>query len=304
MSPTLNTRIHVLVLLLLGGICVSSEDPWCYDKPSCGPKMWSYLGNCSGEKQSPINIVTKKTISDDCLGPINFVGYEDRKRPQLLKNTGHYPEVEMKKGATISGPGLPATYSLKSFHLHWGTYNLRGSEHAIDGLHQAMELHIVHTKNNLTMEEAREDPEGIAVLAFFIKKSNETPIINAWKTLADLMKAIPEKGDSLKLDGEFSLGGLLSMSDLSSYYRYYGSLTTPNCNEAVIWTVYSEPIEVSPQTLKKFTNSLYFSNIKEGRLMQKNYRPLQPLNNRRVQHFKEKKYVHHYPEHCSAPKKF
>ncbi|KAH0626356.1 hypothetical protein JD844_001294, partial [Phrynosoma platyrhinos] len=239
MGLTLNATIHVFVLLLLGGICVSSE----------GPNTWRFLGNCNGKKQSPINILTKKTISDDCLGQINFFGYEDRKRPQLLKNTGHYPEVEMKKGATISGPGLPATYSLKSFHFHWGTYNHRGSEHAIDGLHYAMELHIVHTKNNLTIEEARKDPDGIAVLAFFIKKSNEAPTINAWKTLADLMKAIPEKGDSVKLDGQFSLGGLLNMADLSSYYRYYGSLTTPNCNEAVIWTVYSEPIEVSPKTV-------------------------------------------------------
>lgn len=33
--------------------------------------------------------------------------------------------------------------------------------------------------------------------------------------------------------------------DLEHYYRYVGSLTTPDCHEGVIWTVFEKPIELS-----------------------------------------------------------
>ena len=33
--------------------------------------------------------------------------------------------------------------------------------------------------------------------------------------------------------------------DTNSFFRYNGSLTTPECNESVIWTVFETPIAVS-----------------------------------------------------------
>lgn len=48
----------------------------------------------------------------------------------------------------------------------------------------------------------------------------------------------------MNIDANFSLLELIGNVDLTKFYRYKGSLTTPTCNEAVVWTVFHEPIKV------------------------------------------------------------
>lgn len=52
-----------------------------------------------------------------------------------------------------------------------------------------------------------------------------------------------------------SLDDLLFGVDRTKYYRYLGSLTTPACNEAVVWTVFKDPIMVSKDLVGFFFNS-------------------------------------------------
>lgn len=47
-----------------------------------------------------------------------------------------------------------------------------GSEHAVGGRHFAGELHLVHAKGHLSLAEALEEPDGLAVLAVFLRLSN------------------------------------------------------------------------------------------------------------------------------------
>jgi carbonic anhydrase len=51
---------------------------------------------------------------------------------------------------------------------------------------------------------------------------------------------------------ETILNNLVSFKDLlpaqtKSFYRYSGSLTTPKCNQIVIWTVFDDPVAISEQ---------------------------------------------------------
>ncbi|KAK9872127.1 hypothetical protein WA026_016179 [Henosepilachna vigintioctopunctata] len=65
---------------------------------------------------------------------------------------------------------------------------------------------------------------------------------------------------------------------MNSFYRYFGSLTTPNCNDVVVWTVFSEILQVSEAQVDKFRS---ISDPEGGKLTE-NFRKLQPLNGRTV----------------------
>ena len=46
-----------------------------------------------------------------------------------------------------------------------------------------------------------------------------------------------------------------------TYYRYKGSLTTPACQESVIWTVFNDPIYVNENEVKLFQSLMQFSFV-------------------------------------------
>lgn len=41
-----------------------------------------------------------------------------------------------------------------------------------------------------------------------------------------------------------------SQQNLTSYYRYKGSLTTPECSQSVIWTVFESPIPLNEDQVR------------------------------------------------------
>ncbi|XP_062992978.1 carbonic anhydrase 4-like [Elgaria multicarinata webbii] len=279
-------RALALVLLLSSRSNVSGEGSWCYDRAECGPSTWSTREYCNGKRQSPIDIQSGKAVRNSRLEAITLTGYDDNKKLLEAKNTGKTVDFELGEGLRLSGRGLPAPYAAKSFHLHWGNGDSKpGSEHYIDNRRYSMELHIVHTKNNMSMSDALKDPEGIAVLGFFIEGSRmaREKTAEAWEALTKNLKKVSEKGKDVHLDSSISLLDLLGSPDLTRYYRYPGSLTTPNCNEVVIWTIFPDPILVPPKVVAAFPSELYSTDSSSGPHLENNFRPLQPIGARKVE---------------------
>ncbi|NWY53237.1 CAH4 anhydrase, partial [Chionis minor] len=260
------------------------------------PRQWHLIyATCKGNKQSPINIVTKNVIHNKNLKPLNFEGYDVKGSSKWnVENNGHtgkyyqiiaviiYFKVTLGTTAKIGGGDLPKKYKAIEFHLHWGSQEqnqyLPGSEHSIDGEKQAMELHIVHIREDFSdITEAKKSADGVAVLAFFIKveeeNKNYTPLINE-------LENIEYKGSRVQMD-PLPLSSLLPPEEhLGKYYRYQGSLTTPDCCECVIWTVFEKPIELSLLQISQFSTVRFGGE--NSTHMTENFRPVQFLNERKV----------------------
>ncbi|KAG7516104.1 carbonic anhydrase 4-like [Solea senegalensis] len=278
-------RLLMFTLLassLLWTVCTGAD--WCYqsqftcDHQCNAPEKWSHAnGNCAGTRQSPINVVTRKTVKDERLTPFKFSNYQEIFRG-TIKNNGHSVQVTVPDHRTISGGGLPDSYKAVQFHFHWGINGGPGSEHTIDGEQYPMEVHIVHMKSHYTdLKRALADEEGVAVLGFFYEASNSgnrkyDPLINA-------LRSIKTPNANTTLVSGISLAQLIpSEQNMTNYYRYKGSLTTPDCSQAVIWTLFENPIPLSTDQLQAFAELKFH----DGKPMVDTFRPVQPLNGRQV----------------------
>ncbi|XP_032902059.1 carbonic anhydrase 4-like [Amblyraja radiata] len=275
--------LNLFLVSLLMLPYASGAGDWCYDfiSPNCGPGTWSGKHpQCAGRSQSPIDIITKKATPDPKLTDITFKGYldPDTSLNWALFNDGHSVQLILNGSITISGGMLPGTYKADHLHFHWGTATSPGSEHTIDGTQYPMEMHIVHLNQNYrSKEEALKHPDGLAVVAFmFTESDSDAKDFN----FIQYLKHVKNYHDKYTIK-PFSLENMIP-NDLSKnrvYYRYQGSLTTPTCNQAVIWTVYKEPIPLSKDQLNEFPKTLHYNDT--SRIVS-NFRPIQNLNGRTV----------------------
>ncbi|XP_072165198.1 carbonic anhydrase 4-like [Diadema setosum] len=176
----------------------------------------------------------------------------------------------------IKGGGLPGEYQALQFHFHWGSDSTKGSEHSMDGVTYPAEMHIVHRKVGLTADEALQVNDGLAVLAIMIEigdKTNEN-----FDAIVESLSDIP-KSDETTTSGDFSLDDLLP-DNRQDFFRYYGSLTTPTCDESVVWTVFADQVEISENQIAAF-RCLYFDEAGSEQMVN-NFRPIQALNGRTV----------------------
>ncbi|XP_069044563.1 carbonic anhydrase 4-like [Lepisosteus oculatus] len=280
----MDSLFAVLVIVSLPMLARASEE-WCYHDETCNDVVWAAkpIGKCDGQRQSPIDIVTANVMKNTSLTKFSFTGYNNRTKFRTIANIGHTVTLKLMEGVEIRGGGLSDTYVAQQFHLHWGnTSSGLGSEHTVDGRRYPMELHVVHLKKGYDLQQAQNDPEGIAVLGFLIEATNGTQTPESWRVLTSHLRNISEKDQSLDLSLRLSLNDLLSGVDRSKYYRYKGSLTTPNCSEAVVWTVFQQPLRLSGDLIDLFSTSLY-RETKAASPITNIYRSIQPLNRRTVE---------------------
>ncbi|XP_044121341.1 carbonic anhydrase 9 [Neovison vison] len=247
---------------------------------------WRYGGDppwpqvspaCAGRFQSPVDIHPELAAFCRALQPPELLGFELPKLPELrLRNNGHTVQLTLPPGLEMAlGPGRE--YRALQLHLHWGAAGRPGSEHTVDGHRFPAEIHVVHLSTAFAkVDEALGRPGGLAVLAAFLQEGPEEN--SAYEQLLSHLEEITEEDSETWVPG-LDVSALLP-SDLSRYFRYEGSLTTPPCAQGVIWTVFNQTVRLSAKQLHTLSGSLWGPD--DSRL-QLNFRATQPLNGRIIE---------------------
>lgn len=258
----------------------SAADKWNYTDQASWSKMSG--SQCSGTSQSPINLppMVEMEYSEN-LKQFQFSGYEAVVTNPVVTNNGHTIQVEFTNDASISAGDLGQTFKAAQFHFHWGSDNNKGSEHTYNGKSYPAELHIVHYNTKYpSLTDAASKVDGLAVLGFFIAvgpihNCNFGPVVNA---LTNVQPGVSQYSINTTAT-PFKLRHMLPMQ-LTDYYRYMGSLTTPPCSETVKWTVFRDLLYMSEEQLQML-RSVYYDTPKTLQMVD-NWRPPQPLNGRKV----------------------
>jgi len=269
-----------------------------------GPVTWlDEYPSCNGSLQSPINLSPSFAEYSD-PGPIRLVGY-DMEFGASLENNGHTVVMSLtsRMKPYMFGGRLPGTerFEFLQCHWHWGSSDIQGSEHRLDGEAFPMELHLVHWNTKYdNVEEAVNKKDGLAVIAFLYQvqdgdNENLHQIVSLLENLVDprmsskdarnyheimfQSRSSSSSHPTHKQEIDIKLKNLLPEEQAGgSYYYYQGSLTTPTCDESVLWTVFHKPLGISEQQMVAFRKINGF----EGETLSNNFRNDQPVGMRQV----------------------
>ena len=210
-----------------------------------GPAQWPNLpieeNQCGATMQSPIDVATQKRRAGDAIR----VAYKPS--DATIRNTGHDIMVTPTEDAGEIKIGAKE-YKLSYLHFHFP------SEHRVPGVGAVAEMHIVHQ----------------------LKGGSETAVIGVMLTrglkpypaLAPVFANLPTKacsGGTQRID----FAGLLP-ANVSGYYTYIGSLTTPPCTQDVTWYVLGAAREILASDVAKLA-----ALGENARPLQKNPKPLE-----------------------------
>lgn len=189
-----------------------------------------------GKHQSPIDL--SNAINSN-LPNLKFNYKTTRCKPYY---NGHTIQVDCSAGGHFFVG--KHTFQLLQLHFHVP------SEHSINGMHHPMVIHILHTSSK---------KKFYTVIAVIIDEGDFN---------IHLQKLI----DNLEHNIEFNASSLLP-NNISGYFYYHGSLTTPPYPENVHWIILKEPIRATKQQIQEF-----------HKIIGSNARQIQRSFNRMIRH--------------------
>ena len=191
-----------------------------------------------GFRQSPIDLPTSgfdedHIILDDAEFDLEYgkVSLSDKHGEHFTLDGGHY-QSDLTK---LWYPNHTFSFTPDHFHFHLddGVQSAKkdGSEHAIDGQHFDMEMHVV----NLNGDNATKDLflAGVIGILFKIEDYKEPTWVDDF--FVTLMS------DKIQDFGKDFMDHL----NFNSRWVYKGSLTTPPYAETLFWTVLSDVVPIS-----------------------------------------------------------
>lgn len=250
----------VFINLLFSDIVTSH---WEYHDQSHWPDLCR-----TGKNQSPITL-DRKLAKERFFDKFIFSNY-DAFYEAVVKNNGHSVQLKINGvQPTLSGGGLDKQYFLDHLHFHWK------SEHTIDGYRYPLEVHLVHFASDYgNLQSALQHPDGLAVLAVLYELSPDDDV--KFQPLISVIKNVEAEPDLTNMMNAVHLDSFLPR-DTAGYYRYNGSLTTPSCDESVIWTIFTNTIPISQQQVHHFESVHAHTGI-----LSSNYRKLQSIGDRTI----------------------
>ena len=216
------------------GLIISSlfgfiQSSWDYEH-----QPWN-IGYCQGKTQSPINIDPSKTdvlVSDD-IDSIHFLKtyiFENSLPSKIEEPFENQHSLRYSLNEEI---GSESTKCVQ-IHFHFDT-----SEHFINNQFAFGEMHVVCYKTKYgDYDSAIESGEPDSIVVFGFQIDVDDDLDSTFNP--EISSIISNKytcQHAIRCDFEFSVPKPI---EVSSFYRYYGSLTTPDCNEQVEWTIFTK----------------------------------------------------------------
>ena len=264
----------------------SIQKSWMYyhnqDDLSVPVYNWSILYPIAdGKRQSPINI----TLNDDNVAKTTCYTeqlelYYKSDDVIRVKNTGKSVEFDCSGKSSLTGGPLGANrYTLLQFHFHWGSDNIHGSEHLLNGRAYAAEVHFVHKNDKYKdFQSAINEPDGLCVIGAFLNvKECEHNV--AYEQIVQLIGNVKESGKKFDVSESLDLRALLPCN-IQNFSFYEGSLTTPPLSQCVLWVNMVDAVTISDSQISAFRRLINSS----GYPLSNNYRPIQSLFGRHICH--------------------
>jgi len=197
-----------------------------------GPEYWGTLNTTwalcgTGQSQSPLSLssTTVQTPNASMLS----LHYVDLHPPVEFINNGHTFEIDV----ALNFPGNQSylmwngtQYHLLQFHFH------QSSEHHIGRISSPMEMHLLH-----------HSAAGNALVLSVLLNRGASQHGNTF--LRHFWDHMPLVESTVMQNIHISWDNFLLYLDLSSYWAYMGSLTTPPCTQGVQWIVLNTTMPIS-----------------------------------------------------------